>query len=577
MNGANQVIIEQDVPCTVRDGVTLYANIYRPQATGAYPVLISRTPYNKNLPEFSHRYIDPIRLARSGYIVIIQDVRGRFTSEGYFHPFLQEKEDGFDTVEWAAQLPYVNGEVGMFGMSYYGFTQLYAAIERPPSLKAVFPAMTGNDLREGLVYRGGALELALFETWMLDSIAPNFLIRDQTGSSEQMLKEIHYDLDQVDHWYPYTPIENWPPLQKHPELAALFNKYVKNESSFLAESSYKEKLSDLDLPAYHLAGWYDCFLGPTLSNYMEMTKGNNPQGQKLIIGPWAHGMFDSIIGERSFGIQSSGDWIDGKGDLTAIHIRWFNERMQQGDVSVVEDDPVDIFVMGTNRWRSEKEWPLKRAEYTPFYLHSDGSASHESTSGVLNTIPPDKEHPDTFLYDPNYPVPTVGGGTLFYKGLNAGPRDQSSIEERGDVLTYTTVPMKEPLEVTGPIKVILWAASDAVDTDFTAKLVDVSPDGKAFNLTDGIIRAKYRRGNNESSPLTGEIIKYEIDLWATSNVFLSGHSIRIEISSSNFPRYDINPNTGETTIETTHMIKANQFIYHEKEYPSHVILPVIPT
>ncbi|KHF41243.1 CocE/NonD family hydrolase [Halalkalibacter okhensis] len=572
MNHCSDVLIERDVPCTLRDGVTLFANVYRPNNNGTYPVLLSRLPYNKNLPAFSHRYLDPIRAALAGYVVIIQDVRGRFASEGEFKPFIQEAKDGYDTVEWAADLPYANGMVGMFGLSYYGFTQLYAAVEQPPSLKAIFPAMTGNDLRDGLLYRGGAFELGLFETWMLDSVAPDYVQRKQKGTD--LIDEISEDLNQIDDWYKHVPIKSWPPVMKHEKLGELFSTYTGEHllGDVFEKASFKETLQHLKLPAYHLAGWYDCFLGPTLTNYEQMSK--HEVNQKLIIGPWGHGVFESSFGERFFGVHSSGHSIDGKEDLTSLHLNWFDTWLKNEQRHKIAEDPVQIFVMGINKWRTEKEWPLARTVYTPYYLHSEGGAHMHS--GHLEVHPPRMEPTDQFVFDPENPVPTKGGSPLFYQGLNSGPLEQSDIEKREDVLVYTSKPLEEQLEITGRIKMILYAKSDAPDTDFTVKLVDVFPDGKAYILTDGIIRAKYRNGYEQEAPLSGEVIKYEIDLWATSNAFLAGHSIRIEVSSSNFPRYDVNPNTGKTLMDSTETNKAVQTIYHDKRYPSHVMLPVIP-
>ena len=578
MTKINQVIVEREVQATMRDGVTLYANIYRPQKAGRYPVLLTRLPYDKNLPDFSHRYIDPIRIATNGYVVIIQDVRGRFASEGEFEPFKQEFEDGYDTVEWAAKLPYANGEVGMFGLSYYGFTQLYAALEHPPSLKAIFPAMTGNLSSKGLFVRDGVTELAAVQTWILDSVGPDYLKRIGSENYDQTMKEITNDLSNIEEWHKHRPFQEFPPVTKHRELGAFFKSYFIDDFGdvLLAETTRKiEEQGKLEIPAYHLASWYDSHLAPTLMNYQDMQGPKN--NQKLIIGPWAHGFFDSDIGERAFGAYASGHAIDGVDDITSLHIGWFDHWLKEENTSIKETDyPVKLFVMGINEWRSEKEWPLKRTNYTPFYFGSDGRANVDKASGRLLMKASKEEQKDQYIHDPNNPVPSHGGGTLFYKGRNAGPRDQQEIEKRDDVVVYTSEPMTEPLEVTGWVTVVLWASSDVVDTDFTAKLVDVLPDGRAYNLTDGIVRAKYRDKDVEAARLNGEVIKYEIDLWATSNVFLPGHSIRIEIASSNFPRFDVNPNTGDTTMDTVKMVKANQAIYHGAEYPSHVVLPVIP-
>ncbi|SFE81857.1 CocE/NonD family hydrolase [Alteribacillus iranensis] len=580
MTKANQIIVERDVPCKVRDGVTLYANIYRPQEEGKYPVLLSRLPYNKNLPRYSHYYIDPFRMALAGYVVIIQDVRGRFASEGEFNPLIQEIEDGYDVVEWAAHLPFTNGKVGMFGLSYYGVTQLYAALAHPPSLKAIFPAMTAGQLRHGLSSRLGVPELVFLETWFLESIAPDYLKRKLGSEYENVKKEIVKDLNNIDEWHKHLPIKEWPPIKKHPELEKLFHKYIDQDvkSELVTKTPHRSQgLWDIDVPAYHLAGWYDSHLGTTLMNYKEMKESQNNQPQKLIVGPWAHGNFDSIIGERFFGIHSEGSFIDEKDDITSLHIKWYDQWLKEEEPSDVDqDDPVKIFVMGVNKWRSEKEWPLKRTSYTSFYLHSNGNAGKDMESGTLNTTPPENEPADTFIYDPDNPVPTKGGGTLFFKGKNAGPMDQQEIEKREDVLVYTTPPLEKSVEVTGPIKMYLWVSTDAPDTDFTAKLVDVFPDGRSFNLTDGIVRMKTQNTRGSENDQKDKVRQVEIDLWATSNVFLPGHSIRVEVSSSNFPRFAVNPNTGETTMETSEVVKAVQTVYHDQDYPSFILLPIIP-
>jgi putative CocE/NonD family hydrolase len=300
------------------------------------------------------------------------------------------------------------------------------------------------------------------------------------------------------------------------------------------------------------------------------------QHQKLIVGPWGHGYFSSVQGECFFGVYASGDWIDLEENITDLHIRWFNYWLKEMDTGIETEAPVKIFVMGINEWRDEIEWPLERAQYTNFYLHSNGKANIKKNDGHLSVNTPIEEIADTFIYDPKNPVPTKGGATLFSRPLTMGPFDQSTIEEREDVLVYTTEPLTEAIEVTGPVKVKLWASTDAKDTDFTAKLVDTAPDGRAIILTEGIVNAKYRKGNHPQKELSGEIVIYEIDLGATSNVFLSGHQITLEISSSSFPQYAPNPNTGKTMIESKETIKAQQIIYHNEKYPSHIILPIIP-
>ncbi|MBC7237572.1 MAG: CocE/NonD family hydrolase, partial [Chloroflexi bacterium] len=334
------------------------------------------------------------------------------------------------------------------------------------------------------------------------------------------------------------------------------------------------------VPAYHLGGWYDIFCGATLQNYIDMTKGaatdDARRGQKLIMGPWLHGPLNSVVGEFDFGYRASDAMV-----LTyEIMWRWFDHWLKGEENGIMEEPPVRIFVMGLNRWRSENEWPLARTVYTPYYLHSDGAANTLHGDGTLSPLPPSDDEPtDHFLYDPRDPVPTRGGGLCCSQSaLPAGAFEQRPIEERRDVLVYTSAPLDADLEVTGPLRVILYAASSAVDTDWTAKLVDVCPSGRARNLADGILRARYRRGLEQPSLLTpGQVEEYHIDLAATSNVFLRGHRIRLEISSSNFPRFERHSNTAKPVSREEQMVVAEQVVWHDAAHPSHIVLPVIPT
>ncbi|GEN46852.1 CocE/NonD family hydrolase [Alkalibacillus haloalkaliphilus] len=556
----SQVIIEKDIPCKLRDGVTLYANIYRPNQPGQFPTLLSRLPYNKNLPNFSHRYIDPLRLVEQGYVVIIQDVRGRFASEGEFQPFNQEFNDGYDSVEWAASLDFSNSHVGLFGLSYYGFTQMFAAMSQPPSLKAIFPAFTGHNIAEEFSERQGAVELAKLQTWMLDSIAPDYLRRKQTAEqfkdTEKLLIE---DLDHILDWHAYTPYAELPPIMKHEPIQQLYTNYINNE--LFSDALKHTDINAVQTPGYHMAGWYDCFLNATINNYTKTVQNNS--NQKLIIGPWGHGVFSPYFGDRYFGLHGSGECIEGKDDITSLHIKWFDYWLKGKSSNVIEEAPIKLFVMGSNKWRSEYEWPLARTNYTPLYLQKDNRLSFNQ--------PSENKSYNQFEYDPNQPVPTKGGPSLFIHGINTGPLAQNEIETRDDVLIYTTEPLEQPVEVTGPVKAYVYASSDAVNTDFTVKLTDVQPDGTSINVTEGIVRAKHQHPNFKPDDVT----LFEIDLWATSIEFLQGHRIRIQISSSNFPMYDVNPNTGNSLKNTTETTVANQTIYHNKDYPSHVLLPII--
>lgn len=564
---SDQIITEKNVPCTLRDGTVLRADIYRPGTTGKYPVLLTRLPYGKDDPFFSHRYLDTNRLVLAGYIVIIQDVRGRFQSDGDFFPFRDEAEDGYDTIEWAANLPYANGRVGMFGLSYYGFTQLLAAKENPPHLQAIFPAMTLNDLQTNMVRENGIPKLAAMKTWILESMVPDLLRRsyqDPEIFSEKMQRWAD-GMDQLAASYGDSWEDGWPLLEELGVAEDFYDIYgLKADDGFWKETSIVHAYEDIHYPAIHLGGWYDSLLKSTIENYEQMSKTTD-QPQRLIIGPWTHGAFGSMQGMRDFGIRASEHFLAGKEDLTNLHLRWFDHWLKDKDTGLTEDAPVQLFIMGSNEWRNEAEWPLKRANYTRYYFHSAGNANTRFGDGRLHVEKPTSSTADQFEHRPEVPVPTTGGKTMYHTNISSGPLDQRIIEERKDVLVYSTQVLEEAVEVTGPIHATLWVKSTAKETTFTAKLVDVAPDGTAYQLADGVALAAF--------PDDETVVQVDIDLWATSNVFLPGHQIRVEIASSNHPQYDCPPAYDQAGNE---LDAVSQTILHDEHYHSHILLPVIP-
>jgi putative CocE/NonD family hydrolase len=341
---------------------------------------------------------------------------------------------------------------------------------------------------------------------------------------------------------------------------------------YWAARGVRNQWQDITVPICAVGGWYDIFSRSVFEHINAVRKTSRSQDarkhQHLVMGPWGHGISqDGKVGDLNFGKESVIN-------LREMQTKWFDCWLKSDQTGAETWPAFRIFVMGRNQWRDEQQWPLERTEYTPYYFHGAGSANTAEGDGKLATAKPSEEPGDEFVYDPNDPVPTAGGCNLV--GCPAGPRDQSQVEKRNDVLVFTSETLKTELEVTGPVKVILYAASTAKDTDFTAKLLDVHPDGRPFNLCDGIARASRRDSKNEPSLIQpGEVYRYEIDLWVTSNAFLPGHKIRVEISSSNFPRFDRNLNTGEPFGTGAEFIKATQTIYHDKERPSHVLLPVI--
>jgi uncharacterized protein len=584
-----KITVDFDVPARMRDGTTLRANIYRPAGEGRWPILLTRLPYGKDFP-LGSSVLDPGQVARRGYVVIVQDTRGRFTSEGEWEPMINEALDGVDTIEWAAKLPYSDGNVGMYGASYFGFTQWAAAVHQPPALKAMVPYVTWNDPLNGTMFRGGALELGVMANWQL-FMGLDILMRRHRGDDPQVLgRAIYLWAKEVDalgkEGYWSLPLKEFGPLKRHKMKPSYFDSIMERpmDRQQLEPMTILGKHENVTAPSLNIGGWYDIFLKDTIENFRIIREqGSTPEVRqsKLLIGPWSHGAAGNPVGELNFGFASAAAFIDLQIDFISLQVRWFDHWLKGIDTGMLNEAPIKLFVMGTNVWRDEQEWPLARAVETRYYLHSNGHANTLHGNGYLTTDLPNAEElsADHYAYDPANPVITRGGALLMSPEYRAGPFDQLPTESREDVLVYTTGELKEDLEVTGSIKVHLWAISSAPDTDFVARLVDVHPDGYAQNLTDGIIRARYRNFAHGQAPSLiepGRAYEYEIDLWATSNVFRAGHRIRLDVTSSNFPRWDRNPNTGHDFGADTELAVAHQTILHDREHPSYVVLPIVP-
>jgi uncharacterized protein len=589
MQRIQQIVVDYDVPASMRDGVTLRANIYRPVGEGPWPVLLTRLPYGKDFP-LGTAAMDPVQVARRGYVVIVQDTRGRMASEGEWVPFIHEAEDGVDTVAWAAQLPYSDGNVGMYGISYFGFTQWAAAIHQPAALKALVPMQTWNDPFNGMLFRGGALELGSSGSWQLQ-MALEVLLRRHRGNPQALGQAIYLLIKQIDALgttgYSSLPLSEFAPLKQQDIASVFFQNFehpLERDYELVQPLHILGHHSDVTVPALNVAGWYDIFLQDTIANFtLVRAEGATPAARQsqLLIGPWSHGGMTNPVGELNFGFASSAALIDLKIDLVSLQVRWFDHWLKGIDTGMLNEAPIKLFIMGANVWRDEHEWPLARAVETRYYLHSGGNANSLEGDGTLSVQLPEPADvsSDQYLYDPAHPVPTRGGALLMTPEYRSGPFDQRSVESRADVLVYTTDILASDTEVTGPISVHLWARSSAPDTDFVARLVDVYPDGYAQNLTDGIIRARYRHFAQGEAPgliEPGVAYEYEIDLWATSNLFKAGHRIRLDITSSSFPRWDRNPNTGHALGADAELVTAQQTILHDREHPSFVVLPLIP-
>jgi uncharacterized protein len=533
----------------MRDGVLLSANVYRPGIGGTFGTVLIRTPYGKgaDISANHQAFVD------HGYAVVVQDVRGRYESQGVFRPVVQEGADGDDTLNWIAKQPWSNGKVAMTGGSYLGMAQWQAALENNRHLKAIFVWTSGDDdYRDRFYSPGGAMKIGHRLLWM-----------------EENLREPGYDPPDFQKYVLTLPIRNMdaavtgrkiPTMQEamdHPDYDA-----------FWQAASVKRQLRNIHIPVFSLGGWYDNYVESDLDAWSILHKSSNVH--RILIGPWPHNVNSKMSGS-DFGPEA----------LIAFRktqLEWFDQWMKDKDVPMMSHPPIRIFVMGANQWRDIQEWPPARMRLARFYLESGGHANSLDGNGVLSTEAAVNSPPDSFVFDPRNPVPTRGGAVCCNpKIFPWGPMDQRPVEKRRDVLVYSTPPLHEDMEVIGPVMVVLSAESSALDTDFTAKLVDVYPDGTARNLTDGILRGRYRKSLSKPEMMKpGSIYEFRIDAGVTGSVFLKGHRIRIEISSSNFPRFDRNPNTGRTIAGETELRPALQTIHHDRMHESYLLLPVIP-
>ncbi len=572
-----EMTVELNVPIKMRDGIITRCDVYRPKKAGRYPVALERTPYDKSFTTYSSLGLRPLRAVSRGYAVVIQDVRGRYASDGEFDPLRHEMNDGYDSVEWCASQPWSDGKVGMFGGSYVGATQWLAAASGAPHLACIVPYVTASNYYEEWFYRGGALQLSFVEAWCLDSFSATELLRKGKPAQAEKMMNIMDRMDEEA--FKFFPIREIPIFRGNAD-------YFYDWVSHPEQDEYWEKINlenhhnKIGVPAFSIGGWYDIFLQGTINNFSRMKKMGktaDSRKQKLLLGPWMHWgrapWMDKLVGDVDFGHMASHVTIDMEGMILDWYDRWMKEDGKRQDES-----PIRIFVMGDNVWRDENEWPLARTKHANFYIHSGGSANTLEGDGSLDDDQPGDEKKDRFVYDPLDPAPTIGGA-LCCSTTHApgGPYDQTPIEKRKDVLIYSTPPLKKAIEVTGPVIMKLFASTSAGDTDFTAKLVDVWPCGFAQQLTQGIIRARYRESRKKAKLIEpGRVYEYAIDVWSTSNAFRKGHQIRLEVSSSNFPHFDRNMNTSRPVAQERRPVVAVQHVYHDKAHPSHLVLPIIP-
>ncbi len=564
------LVVERDVEVPMRDGTTLRADVYRP-GEGRWPVLLKRTPYDKNMPFGTLVDLDQISAVIKGFAVVIQDVRGRASSEGQHQPFV-ERDDGYDTVEWCAAQPWCNGDVGMFGSSYHGATAMAAASARPPHLRVISPIQASSDYYEGRSYFGGAFELGALLTISLGTTAYGSFRFADLDSSE--LGRLRAEIEEVLANLPQAALDL--PLRNQlgrPDgaLAVLtpwFMDWVEKatpDDPYWEAISLENRYADIDVPALHVTSWFDQFHVGTLRNYQGLRRGAATDaardGQYLIIGPWNHypprtgGQGSIRVGDVDFGRQSK-LYLDG------VQLGWFRKQLEGDDRAFRQRKRVKLFVMGRNVWRDEDDWPLARAVETPLFMR------RADDSGRLEWAQLHEQQTASYEYDPMNPVPTTGGAHLVLdSAVLQGPVIQNAIEARDDVLTFTSDPVEQDLEVTGWVNADLRVSSSAVSTDFTVRLCDVHPDGKSLSVCDGIRRVR-------CEPDAGLAVR--VALGATSYVFLKGHRIRVQVSSSNSPRFDVNLNTGGRAWDSDEVVKARQQVHFGGSDGSRIVLPVVP-
>jgi putative CocE/NonD family hydrolase len=600
---AFDVLVDRDVRVPVRDGLGLATDVYLPAIDNKpvpdpLPVLLERTPYDKDATRFvNHANF----FARRGYVVLIQDVRGRGNSAGEWYPFAHEASDGYDTIEWAAAQPWCNGRVGTMGTSYMAAVQSAAATLNPPHLSSMFVTEGPSDYYMCSMRHNGTLE----QRFLI--YAFHMAVTSKEARANPALRVALVEArNNLGWWLGKLPLKKGAsPLRLLPsyEQWALdlqtrgdYDEYW-HQRGYAIHEYYAEHA---DVPTFYFGAWYDSYARATTENFAALTKLKKSP-HKLLMGPWTHGviMDQAFSGDVAFGP----DAVD---DYNSLRLRWFDYWLKDLATGIMDEPAVKIFVMGGGSgkktfevlslsgrihhgggWRTENEWPLARTQYTPYYLHKDGLLSPGAPAAASSST--------TYCFDPRDPVPTVGGcisvGFEFMPpgGFDQhapagvlGTKDSLPLAARQDVLVFSTPPLDSDTEVTGPITVKLWASSSALDTDFTAKLIDVYPpsveypDGYALNLTDSIIRARYR--NSWTTPellAPGEVYPFTITFYPTSNLFMRGHQIRLDISSSNFPRFDVNPNTGGPLGQPGGIVVADNTIYHDAAHPSHVVLPII--
>ena len=574
-----EYVVERDVEIPMRDGTVLRADVWRPAVAGRHPVALQRTPYDKGMSLISivHSGIEPLRALERGFAVVIQDARGCHRSDGAFEAFVNEERDGFDTIAWVREQDFCDGNVFMYGGSYLGATQLLAAVGDPPGLRAIVPQLTASEYYDGWAYRGGALELGFLLYWTITSFMPAELLRRGRGNDVAGLRqELDRLLTDPSAAYEVLPLVSLAAVN---ELVPSYRTWLEHPTrdEYWQRVAVRDRYGDITVPALHIAGWFDIFAEGTIENFMrlraEAETEEARERQYLIVGPWAHGN----TGDAGGGIFYGGPSALAAFDLTKLHLDFFDAIRARRQLDWKR---VRAFDLGDLEWREYETWPPPGAQARRFYLSSGGSARGSVGDGALVEEPRDTP-PDSYTYDPARPVSTVGGASFLpglLVGLNSGPRDQREIESRDDVLVYTSDPLANPLQLAGPVSVSITASTSAPDTDWTAKLVRVRPDGSSVLLCEGIVRARYAGGTECAAFIEPDRAHtFDLRLGHICVRIPPRDRLRVDVSSSNFPRFDRNPNsTVEPAFATeADFVVAQQTVFHDLARRSYVELTVV--
>ncbi|MER5916879.1 CocE/NonD family hydrolase [Streptomyces sp. NPDC001982] len=566
-----KVLVEKDVYVPMRDGVRLATDVYRLLDAPPAPVLVQRTPYSKEDAGLRDASLDVMRAVVAGYAVVVQDVRGRYASEGEFMPFATEHTDGADTIEWASGVSWSDGNVGLFGNSYYGATQWLAASESTLP-KAMAPFLTASDLYDDWSYQDGAFRLGFSLYWALLTLGPGDLRRRvaQGEASPRQLGAALDAIDQAETLFGESPLSAAAVHQNVPAYYGEWLIHDVGDEYWTSKSAFRRRRA-IRTPSLNIGGWHDIFLRGTLRNYRRMRELG--VATRLVIGPWAHGNHTGVFAERRFGARSSKLGVD----VTGLTISWFDEHLKGQPQSTSE---VSLFVMGADRWQDEASWPPPDSVPTPLFLSSEGMKEGGNCAGTLSWQPAELLTATSFDYDPRDPVPSTGGASFLpglEVGANSGPRDQRPVEGRPDVLSYTSEPLDSPLTVIGPMDAIIFISSSAKDTDLVVTLTDVYPDGRSELVCDGILRLSHREQAEVKMMIPNEIYQVRVDLIGTAMVFDAGHRLRVNVTSSCFPRFDRNLNTGEKPAEgkLSECVVATNCVYTGPTTVSRVVLPIV--